>query len=156
MLSIIPSHFIFTHYPLLITPMLGQDVTSRLTQTFHPSKYLRAHPTLLLLFSITILILITILSIMIHQTPDFGNTFHSSTDSSRIPQIPAGIQQFWRILPGICRNPTGTRYLGYILLPNKVIALNLSLIYTYQDLLTYLCYILSQSLLPFHANDLII
>ena len=82
-------------------------------------------------------------------TPHKSNTFHSSTDSGRIPRIPAGI----------CRNPTGiyrkSRYLGYMLLPNRVITLNLVLIYIYQDLLTYLSYVVSQPLNLFQANDLI-
>ena len=51
------------------------------------------------------------------------NPFHSSTDSDWIPWIPARID----------RNLTGIDREYVYLLPNKVMALNLLLIYAYQD-----------------------
>ena len=64
------------------------------------------------------------------------NTFHSSTDSGRIPQILAGIQEFCRI-PGIPEdsswNQQESNWNRQIICFFRLYLLNLLLIYAYQD-----------------------
>ena len=63
----------------------------------------------------------------------FFSSWRSFSILSIPPLIPAGIQEFRRIPAGIDRNLTETEREYVYLLPNNIMALNLLLIYAYQD-----------------------